>query len=127
MPKRVCVIVRRPPYGGLGAAEAVRHLTGALANGLAPIGLLIDDGVYLARVGHQPTGGWLDLAAALSALLERAPATPHGAAQQVTIAVHGPSLRARGLHAEALVPGCRVVDDDEAAALIGQADATLVY
>jgi hypothetical protein len=35
------------------------------------------------------------------------------------VCVHRPSLRARGLSESDLVPGCRVVDEAEAAAVLG--------
>jgi hypothetical protein len=41
VPKTVCILLRHPPYASLAAAEAVRHLNGALANGHRPVALLI--------------------------------------------------------------------------------------
>ncbi len=127
MAKTVCVILRKPPYGSLDAAEAVRHLGGALSNGLCPVGLLVDDGVYLARAGQQAVGGWTNLGAALEDLLAKTVADPDGGERRAAVYVHGPSLRARGLGEADLVPGCRVVDETEAAIVVGRADATLVY
>jgi sulfur relay (sulfurtransferase) DsrF/TusC family protein len=127
VPKTVCVLLRRPPYGSLLAAEAVRHLTGALNNGQRPVGLLMDDGVYLARAGQQAAGGWLDLSRALSDLLAQSATDETGEMRHAAVYVHGPSLRARGLSETDLVPGCRVVDEAEAAAVLRGADATLVY
>lgn len=127
MPKTLCVLLRRPPYGSLDAAEGIRHLGGALTNGLCPVGLLVDDGVYLAKAGHQAAGGWTDLGAALSDLLAQTATGAGGEVRRAAIYVHGPSLRARGLAEHDLIPGCRVVDEAETAAVIGRADATLVY
>ncbi len=128
MAKTICVILRKGPYGSLDAAEVVRHLGGALSNGHCPVGLLVDDGVYLARAGQQAAGtGWTDLATALTDLLGQTAADPEGGARRAAVHVHGPSLRARGLRTNDLVSGCQVVDDAETAALVGQADATLVY
>lgn len=127
MPKTVCVLLRRPPCGSLVAAEAVRHLSGALSNGQLPVGLLMDDGIYLARAGQQAAGGWLDLSRALSDLLAQSATDESGEMRRAAVYVHGPSLRARGLSQGDLVPGCRVVDESEAAAVLRQADATLVY
>ncbi len=127
MAKTLCVILRKPPYGSLDAAEAVRHLGGALGNGLRPVGLLVDDGVYLAKAGQQAAGGWTDLSAALADLLAQTGTDSDGGGRRAAVYVHGPSLRARGLGETDLVPGCHVVDEAEAAALLGRADATLVY
>jgi sulfur relay (sulfurtransferase) DsrF/TusC family protein len=127
VPKTVCVLLRQPPYGSLVAAEAVRHLSGALANGQRAVGLLVDDGVYLARPGQQAAGGWLDLSRALANLLALEATDDSGEARRAVVLVHEPSLRERGLEKTELVPGCRVVDESEMAAVLGQADATLVY
>ncbi len=128
MSKTVCVILRQAPYGSLDAAEAVRHLGGALANGHCPIGLLLDDGVYLAKGGQQAdAAGWTDLSSALTSLLAESAGEPRGEQRRAEIYVHGPSLRVRGLAETDLVTGCQVVDDAETAALLGRADATLVY
>lgn len=127
MPKTLCVLLRQAPYGSLDAAEGIRHLGGALTNGLCPVGLLIDDGVYLAQVGHQAAGGWTDLGAALRDLLAQTATGAGGEICRAAVYVHGPSLRARGLGEHDLIPGCRVVDEAEAAAVVGRAAATLVY
>ena len=127
MAKTVCVVLRKPPYGSLDAAEAIRHLQGALANGLCPVGLLLDDGVYLAKAGQQASGGWTDLSAALADLMRQTAGDPGGETRQAGVYAHEPSLRARGLTLSDLVPGIRPVPDSDAAALLAQADATLVY
>lgn len=64
MAKRFLVVLRHAPYGRLDAAEAVRHLNGAVANDLEAAALLLDDGIYLARTGQMPAAGWRELSAA---------------------------------------------------------------
>jgi len=127
VPRTLCVILRKPPYGSLDAAEAIRHLSGALTNGLCPVGLLVDDGVYLAKAGHQAAGGWTDLSGALGDLLAQTATDLDGGVRRATLYVHGPSLTTRGLDAADLLPGCHLVDETEAAAVVGRANATLVY
>lgn len=65
MGKRFLIVLRHAPYGRLDAAEAVRHLSGASANGFEAALLLLDDGVYLAKSGQVAAPGWTELAAAL--------------------------------------------------------------
>lgn len=127
MGKTLCVVLRKPPYGRLDAAEAIRHLSGALTNGLDPVGLLLDDGVYLARAASPPVTAWTDLSRALGEVLAQTATTPDGGTRRVTIAVHGPSLRERGIRADDLTAGCTVVDDVEAAAVVARAHATLIF
>ena len=63
----VCLIIRKAPYGKIHAAEAVRHVNGALASGLETRVILVGDGVYLAR-GNQKAAeaGWTSLSGTLS-------------------------------------------------------------
>jgi len=69
MADQFCILIHRPPYGEIHAAEAVRHLNGATAQGLEATAILVRDGVYVARAGHDPgMTGWT----ALSPVLEDA-------------------------------------------------------
>lgn len=126
MRKQFLVVLRHAPYGRLDAAEAVRHLNGAVANGLTATALLLEDGVYLAKAGHVATPGWTDLSSALQQTLQGGEV---GAEQHDHVAVyaHAAALRARGLGEADLVLGCRIADDAAAAELVATADATLVY
>ena len=49
----LCILVHRPPYGGIQAAEAVRHLNGAATQGLEATAILLEDGMYVARAGQD--------------------------------------------------------------------------
>ncbi len=126
MSTQFLVVLRHVPYGRLDAAEAVRHLSGAAANGLTPSALLLDDGVYLAKAGQVVGPGWSDLAAALQQVLHGGEA---GAEQWSHVAVyaHAQALQARGLAQADLVPGCQIADDATVAELVASADATLIY
>jgi sulfur relay (sulfurtransferase) DsrF/TusC family protein len=119
MSKHMLIILRRAPYGRLDAGEAIRHLNGAVAQGLDARLLLMDDGVHLARAGQAPPPGWTGLSSALEDALKR------GAGDAVF--VHQPSLETRGLRDVDLVHGCRVVDDEASATLLANADASLIY
>jgi sulfur relay (sulfurtransferase) DsrF/TusC family protein len=119
------IVLRHAPYGRIDAAEAVRHLNGARANGLAATLLLLDDGVYLAKTGQVAAGGWTDLAAALEQALTagNAEAPEH----RMDVYAHAAALDERGLTAEDLVLGCAIADDVIAADLMAGASAALVY
>ena len=99
----ICIHVSQAPYGHVQAAEAVRHLGGALNDGLDVFMLLRDDGVYLARDGQQDReGGWIALAPVLSRLI----------AKGAPVLVHTPSARQRGLlDGGPLVAGITLADD----------------
>lgn len=113
MDRSVCVLISQAPYGTVHAAEAVRHVNGALAEGLRAVALLVDDGVWLACKGQEAAGtGFVSLAGALQAALEK----PGGPVPRVV--VHQPSLAARGLSPADLIPGVELVDNAGLAAVV---------
>lgn len=99
----ICIFVSMAPYGHVQAAEAVRHLGGALNDGLDIFMLLKDDGVYLAREGQQDhMSGWTALSPVLARLI----------AKGAPVLVHTPSAHARGLlDGSPLIPGITLADD----------------
>ncbi|MDA8170700.1 MAG: DsrE family protein [Nitrospiraceae bacterium] len=50
---KVGMILRRPPYGDINAAEAVRHALGAVSDDLGVSLLLLDGGALLALKGQD--------------------------------------------------------------------------
>lgn len=139
MSKSVTVVLRRAPYGGLQAAEAVRHLNGGVANGMETSLLLLGDGVYVARQGQAAAPGWTSLSEVLVQVMKyrpRRPSAPGGSGaavdrdggeNQAWVYVHGGALAERGLGEGDLVPGVEVVDDEGAALLVAGSAATIVY
>ncbi len=119
MKNSLCILIRRPPYGQIHAAEAVRHLGGALAEGIPTNVLLVDDGVYVARDG-QDVGStpWTALVAPLT----------KGIANGARVYVHTPSAQTRGLlNAEHFIVGIELADDEGFARVLAQSDAVMVY
>ncbi len=49
------ILIRRSPYGQIHAAKAIRHMDGALGDGIQTNVLLVDDGGYLAARGKPLT------------------------------------------------------------------------
>jgi sulfur relay (sulfurtransferase) DsrF/TusC family protein len=126
MADRFLIILLHAPYGRLAAAEAVRHLNGAAAQGLDATLLLLGDGVYLAKAGQAAASGWTDLAAALGQALGGAHST-HRSGGRAAVCVSAPDLVDRALDPDGLVPGCQLADEATLADLLNQADFTLVY
>jgi sulfur relay (sulfurtransferase) DsrF/TusC family protein len=114
----LCILIRRPPYGQIHDAEAVRHLGGALSDHLEACAVLVDDGVYAAHAAQDAAGtGWTALS----------PVWAQHLAKGARLYVHAPSAHARGLAAEQLVPGLQWIDDDRLAQLLAECDAVMVY
>ncbi|HEY3366121.1 MAG TPA: DsrE family protein [Symbiobacteriaceae bacterium] len=105
MDRSICVLISQAPYGTVHAAEGVRHVNGALSQGFQAVAVLVDDGVWVARPGQQPgASGFTSLSDALTAALKASGPVPR-------VAVHRPSLEARGLTAADLIAGVELVDD----------------
>ncbi|OGB93696.1 MAG: hypothetical protein A3H39_18305 [candidate division NC10 bacterium RIFCSPLOWO2_02_FULL_66_22] len=122
MADQLCILIHRPPYGGIHAAEAVRHLNGAAAQGLEATAILVGDGVYVARTGQDPGAtGWT----ALSPALEEA--VGGAAAGSPRLLVDEASLQSRGLHVASLIPGATVADEQAVADALAQARWVMVY
>lgn len=118
----MCILIHRPPYGGIHAAEAVRHLNGAAAQGVEATAILMGDGVYVARAGQDPgTTGWTALSPALEEALKR---TKTGYPR---LLVDEASLRERGVLPASLIPGAAVADEGAIAQALVQARWVMVY
>ena len=115
----LAILIRRPPYGQIHAAEAIRHMGGALGEGIQTTVLLVDDGVYVARDG-QDVGNtaWTSLI----------PPLAKGIAKGARVYLHTPSAQARGLlNDEHFVIGVKQVDDVGLARLLTDSDMVMVY
>ncbi|MBI5651025.1 MAG: DsrE family protein [Chloroflexi bacterium] len=119
MNNSLCILIRRPPYGQIHAAEAIRHAGGALAEGLVTRVALIDDGVYVARAGQDTSAtAWTALAPALAKTIEKG----------APVLVHLSSAIARGLAIEKdFVAGAQIIDDAEFMRVIAASDAVMIY
>lgn len=118
----ISVLVTQAPYGTVHAAEAVRHVNGALSNGFEAVLALVDDGVWLARKGQSAGAtGYISLSGAISDSLGR----PEGPVPRLL--VHGPSLRARGLRPADLLEGAFIVDEDGFVEALSQSDHLLRF
>lgn len=119
MENSLCILIRRPPYGQIHAAEAIRHIAGALNEGFSTTVLLSDDGVYVARDG-QLVGdtAWTPLAPALLKTI----------AKGARVLIHAPSAQTRGLlENEHFIVGAELVTNEAFAQTLAAAGAVMVY
>jgi sulfur relay (sulfurtransferase) DsrF/TusC family protein len=114
----VAVVLKRPPYGQIEAAEAVRHALGAASEELAVRLLLVDGGAHLARSGQETAeGGLTNLGDTLQDCLQMG----------VTVYVEEASLQEHAVAPEGVIAGVQIVPGSQIAKLIGSADATLLF
>lgn len=116
--ERIAMVLRRPPYGDISAAEAVRHALGGASGDYKVSLILTDGGVLLARKGQYEAGtGFTSLEAALKDCVD----------MDAEVVVDEGSLAERHVRKEDLIEGIRVADVGEIGQLLKQADATMIF
>ena len=114
----IAMILKRPPYGDINAAEAVRHALGAVSFEMSADLILVDGGVLLAKRGQDDTGtGFTNLEATLKDCLEM------GVAVYADVA----SLKAQRVASDDLVEGVKPVTSKEIAGLLKEAKTTMIF
>ncbi|MFI5295311.1 MAG: DsrE family protein [Thermodesulfovibrionales bacterium] len=115
---KIAMILRKPPYGDINAAEAVRHALGAMSGDIAVSLILVDGGVQLARKGQDDTNtGFTNLEAALKDCAEMG----------AEVFADNLSLIQHELKKEDIVEGVKIVNESAIAALLKQADSTMIF
>lgn len=115
---KVAIILRKPPYGDINAAEAVRHALGAVSGDIAVSLILVDGGVQLARRGQDDTGtGFTNLETTLKDCVEMG----------VEVFVDNLSIAEQDMKREDIIEGVEVANESVIAALIKQADSTMIF
>ncbi|MBI5140858.1 MAG: DsrE family protein [Nitrospirae bacterium] len=115
--KTIAMIVRKPPYGDINAAEAVRHAMGAASDEIGVNLILLDGGVFLARKGQQDTDGFMNLENAIGDAVELG----------VNVYADSESLAKRHVAPDCVASGVKITGWPEIAALIGQAGQTMIF
>lgn len=121
MPRLLCLVVERSPYGSIEPAEAIRHAGGALGKGWQVVLAFMGQSVATAVRGQSPPAGeWLSLSAALTKVLDDG----QGRAR---VLVDAHALDVRGLVANDLSSGVRPASTDEVAHVLADCDRTLLF
>ena len=114
----LCILVRTGPYGTIQAAEALRHLNGAVASGMKVTTILMGDGIHLGKEGQETeTTGWTSLSVALKQTLK----------DGSRVYAHEPSLQESGISLDELVPGVQTIDDVEMANILGRSQWLMIF
>jgi len=111
------VILRKPPYGVVNAAEAVRHAGGAAGADYKVSLYLIDSGVYTAKK-NQDVGntGFTGLSETLEML-----------AEEMDIYVNRGSLEEYRLKEDELIEGVKVDDGEVIKQAIKNSQAVMIF
>ena len=114
----LAILLKRPPYGEISAAEAVRHALGAVSGELGVDLVLLDGGVLLAMKGQDDTGtGFTNLEDALRDCIDMG----------VAVYADDRSLKSRHIAQETIVDGVQVVNNAAIAKLVKAARTTMIF
>jgi tRNA 2-thiouridine synthesizing protein D len=115
---KVAMLLRKPPYGDINAAEAVRHALGAVSGDMEVSLVLIDGGVLLARKGQDDSGtGFTNLETTLKDCREMG----------VGVFADHLSLIENGLSKDDIADGVEVGDASHIAEMLKKADAAMIF
>jgi sulfur relay (sulfurtransferase) DsrF/TusC family protein len=114
----VCIVLRKPPYGTVLAAEAVRHALGGAVEELPTTLVLLDSGVLSAKAGQDVSStGYQGIAEGISDCADFG----------VDVYAEVDSLDAYGLKSADLVPGVEVLDKERIAGIIKDAGTVMIF
>jgi predicted peroxiredoxin len=114
----ICIILRRPPYGTVDAAEAIRHALGGVIEEMETHLLLVDGGVNAARKGQdQASTGYASIEEGIKDCIDMG----------VEVYVDGESLTVAGMGPQDLVEGAKIASSHEIAGIIKEAETTMIF
>ncbi|HMK44085.1 MAG TPA: DsrE family protein [Dissulfurispiraceae bacterium] len=114
----ICIILRRPPYGSVDAAEAIRHALGGVTEEMETQLVLVDGGVAAARRG-QNTGssGYASIEDGIKDCIDMG----------VDVSVDIESLKSAGMEPGDLVDGAKTADKPGIAAIVKDAATVMIF
>jgi sulfur relay (sulfurtransferase) DsrF/TusC family protein len=114
---KLLVILRKPPYGVINAAEAVRHAGGASGSDYKSILYLIDSGVYNAKM-NQDAGdtGFTGIGESLDLL-----------ADEMEIYVNSDSLQEYGLKRDELIEGVKIDNGEILKQMLRESQTIMIF
>lgn len=114
----VCIMLRRPPYGAVDAAEALRHALGGVTEEMAVNLILVDGGVQAARAAQDTAGSeYASIAEGIRDCIDMG----------VAVYAERLSLKDQGLDVSELIGGVVVAGSHEIAEVIRDSDTTMVF
>ncbi len=115
---KVAMILRKPPYGDINAAEALRHVMGGIDAELDISLILVDGGVLLAKKGQDQSGsGFTNLEKTLQVCIN----------MEIKVYLDESSIREQHLELTDTVDGVKVVSNSEIAEIVKGAETTMIF
>jgi len=118
--KTIAIIITKPPFGMIHAAEAIRLANGAVAYGHDVSIILLHDGILLAKRGQKAEdSGWTSL----SPLVEKLATS----SKRARVLADVDSAREIGLAQGDLVEGVRLVESNVISSTVIASDRTAIF
>ncbi|GBE00565.1 intracellular sulfur oxidation protein DsrF [bacterium BMS3Abin07] len=115
---KLAVILTKPPYGDVQAAEALRHSLGAVGDEIDLTMVLVDGGVLLSRKGQsQGETGYTNLGETLKDVVDMGG----------EVFADKTSLKECGLDVDDLIEGVQVVNGYDISERVRDADKTMIF
>ncbi len=115
---KIAMILRKPPYGDINAAEAVRHAMGAVADDIGVYLLLLDGGVLLAKKSQEEgDSGFTNLGNVLTDCIDMG----------VEVYAEELSVKEQSLATSDIVDGVKIINASEIAGLVKEAKTTMIF
>lgn len=114
----VSIILRRPPYGDINAAEALRHALGGVTSGNDVNLIMVDGGVFTAKRGQIEEGtGFTNLEATLKDCIDMG----------IKVYIDKVSMKENYLDPEMIIDGCSIVNSHEISSIVKESDKTMIF
>jgi len=114
----ICIVLKRPPYGTVDAAEAIRHALGGITDDMEVRLLLMAGGVHAARKGHDISATeYMSIEEGIKDCIDMG----------VVVSVEKGSMTEADIAAEDLIEGVNVASEIEIAEFIKQSDTAMIF
>jgi len=114
----VVMILRKPPYGDINAAEALRHVMGGIDAELDISLILVGGGIMLAKKGQDQSGsGFTNLEKTLQVCIN----------METKVYADKSSIEERHIELTDIVEGVKIVNSSEIAEILTTAENTIIF
>ncbi len=117
--KSLCIMITKPAFGMIHAAEAIRLVNGALSYGHKVALVLVEDGILIAKKGQNAEeGGWTSL----SSLVEKL-----STSAKITVLADIEDAEELGITQNDLAHGVKLVELSKIASTLVSSDRTAIF
>jgi sulfur relay (sulfurtransferase) complex TusBCD TusD component (DsrE family) len=114
----ISIVLKRPPYGTVDAAEAIRHALGGITDDMEVRLILVAGGVHAARKGHDASSTeYMSIEDGIRDCIDMG----------VVVSVEKSSMIEANIAGEDLIEGVDIASGTEIAEFIKQSDTAMIF